>query len=84
MDLKSKSENKLMPVVFLGHGNPMNALAHNRYTESWAAIGRSLPRPRAILSVSAHYYIPFCMVTINQAPPTIHDFAGFPNEPMGQ
>ena len=80
MDLKSKSENKLMPVVFLGHGNPMNALAHNRYTESWAAIGRSLPRPRAILSVSAHYYIPFCMVTINQAPPTIHDFAGFPNE----
>lgn len=80
MDYEWKEENRWMPVVFVGHGNPMNALAHNRFTEGWTAIGRSLPRPRAILSVSAHYYIPFCMVTANQTPPTIHDFAGFPNE----
>ena len=80
MNFESKPENDWMPAVFVGHGNPINALAQNRYTEGWTAIGRSLPRPRAILSVSAHYYIPFCMVTANQNPPTIHDFAGFPNE----
>jgi 4,5-DOPA dioxygenase extradiol len=80
MVIESKPENTLMPVLFVGHGNPMNALAQNRYTAGWAAIGRSLPRPRAILCVSAHYYIPFCMVTASAAPPTIHDFAGFPSE----
>ena len=58
----------------------MNALSQNDYTDGWAAIGRSLPRPKAILSVSAHYYIPFCMVTSNSQPVTIHDFSGFPEE----
>ena len=70
----------LMPVLFLGHGNPMNALATNAYTEAWAAIGRSLPRPRAILAVSAHWYVPFTGVTAHPAPRTIHDFGGFPKE----
>ncbi|MGD2150591.1 MAG: hypothetical protein PVJ20_05010 [Desulfobacterales bacterium] len=52
----------LMPAIFIGHGNPMNALSENNYTEGWASIGKSIPRPRAILSVSAHYYIPFIYV----------------------
>jgi 4,5-DOPA dioxygenase extradiol len=72
--------NTLMPAVFLGHGNPLNALSKNRYTEGWASIGTSIPRPRAVLAVSAHWYIPFCGVTSNLFPPTIHDFGGFPKE----
>ncbi len=73
--------DELMPVLFLGHGNPMNALADNAYTRGWAAIGKSIPRPAAILAISAHYYIPFRMVTTSATPPTIHDFSGFPSEP---
>jgi len=45
-----------MPAIFFGHGNPMNALLHNAYTESWAAIGTTIPRPRAVLAISAHWY----------------------------
>lgn len=71
---------ELMPAIFFGHGNPMNAVSKNAYTEGWRAIGRSIPRPRAILAVSAHWYIPGCGVTVNAAPPTIHDFGGFPQE----
>ena len=70
----------LMPAIFFGHGNPMNAVSKNVYTDGWAAIGRSIPRPRAILAVSAHWYIPGCGVTANAALPTIHDFGGFPRE----
>ena len=70
----------LMPVIFFGHGNPMNALLKNAYTESWAAIGNSIPRPKAVLAISAHWYIPACAVTVNSAPQTIHDFGGFPEE----
>ncbi len=69
-----------MPAFFIGHGNPMNALSLNDYTEGWASIRQSIPHPKAILSVSAHYYIPFCMVTSSPTPPTIHDFSGFPKE----
>jgi 4,5-DOPA dioxygenase extradiol len=70
----------VMPAVFFGHGNPMNALLRNRYTESWAAMGARLPRPRAILCVSAHWYVPGAAVTVSSAPRTIHDFGGFPRE----
>src|SRR5512140_577518 len=70
----------LMPVIFFGHGNPMNALSRNAYTEAWASMGNSIPRPEAVLSVSAHWYLPTCAVTANLAPPTIHDFGGFPKE----
>ena len=70
----------LMPAVFFGHGNPMNALARNPYTEGWAAVGRAIPRPKAILCVSAHWYVPGAAVTVNTAPRTIHDFGGFPPE----
>lgn len=72
--------NKPMPAIFFGHGTPMNAIARNAYTESWAALGRELPRPRAIVSLSAHWYRPGVAVTAMPKPPTIHDFGGFPRE----
>ncbi|UFS70455.1 4,5-DOPA dioxygenase extradiol [Geomonas sp. RF6] len=69
-----------MPALFVGHGNPLNALYTNSYTRGWEKIGRSLRRPSAILSISAHWYIPRCAVMANAAPRTIHDFGGFPQE----
>lgn len=69
-----------MPTIFFGHGNPMNALARNQYTEAWATIGAQLLRPKAILCVSAHWYIQDAAVTVSTAPKTIHDFGGFPRE----
>ncbi len=69
-----------MPAIFFGHGNPMNALVHNQWSEAWAAVGASLPRPRAVLCVSAHWYLPGTLVTAMRAPRTIHDFGGFPKE----
>jgi 4,5-DOPA dioxygenase extradiol len=71
---------KPMPAIFFGHGNPLNALARNAYTEGWSAIGKSIPRPAAILCVSAHWYLPGTAVTAMPAPRTIHDFGGFPKE----
>ena len=71
---------ELMPTIFFGHGTPMHAVSNNVYTDGWTTIGASLPRPRAILAVSAHWYIPGCAVTAQAAPPTIHDFGGFPRE----
>jgi len=67
-----------MPAIFLGHGNPMNALQVNAYTKAWAAIGTEIPRPKAVLSISAHWYNARTAITAMQAPRTIHDFGGFP------
>ncbi|HEX7718818.1 MAG TPA: class III extradiol ring-cleavage dioxygenase, partial [Woeseiaceae bacterium] len=69
---------KRMPVLFLGHGNPMNALARNDYTRAWSAIGRAIPRPRAVLCISAHWYQPVRAVSAAALPSTIHAFGGFP------
>ena len=71
---------ELMPVIFFGHGNPMNAVSRNAYTDGWVSIGKSIPHPKAVLSVSAHWYVPACAVTVNSTPETIHDFGGFPTE----
>lgn len=72
--------NAPMPAIFFGHGNPMNALADNEYSRAWAAIGRSIPPPKAVLCISAHWYIPATAVTAMPQPRTIHDFGGFPRE----
>jgi 4,5-DOPA dioxygenase extradiol len=69
-----------LPAIFFGHGNPMNALEENVYTRGWATLAAGLPRPRAILAISAHWYLPGTHVTAMQHPRTIHDFGGFPRE----
>jgi len=69
-----------MPAIFFGHGNPLNALQKNVWTEGWAAIGSGIPKPKAIVCVSAHWYLPATLVTAMEQPRTIHDFGGFPRE----
>jgi 4,5-DOPA dioxygenase extradiol len=67
-----------MPVLFIGHGSPMNAIADNPFRASWAALGARLPRPDAILCVSAHWLTRGTAVTAGHPLETIHDFYGFP------
>ena len=70
-----------MPLIFVGHGNPMNAIEDNRFSRTWTELGRTLPRPTAILAISAHWLTPgSTQVTAMDVPRTIHDFGGFPRE----
>jgi 4,5-DOPA dioxygenase extradiol len=70
----------LMPAIFFGHGSPMNAIEDNRYTKSWVEIEKSIPKPKAILTISAHWESHDTKLTSNLKQKTIHDFYGFPKE----
>ncbi len=72
------NKSSRMPAAFIGHGSPMNALETNRYSQAWQAFGRSIPKPTAVLAISAHWYTRGVRVTAMEKPKTIHDFGGFP------
>lgn len=78
MSDSAPSSAKRMPLLFIGHGSPLNAIEDNTWSRAFKALGRALPKPRAIVCVSAHWYGEHTRVTANERPETIHDFSGFP------
>jgi 4,5-DOPA dioxygenase extradiol len=72
------NSTETMPVLFIGHGSPMNAIEDNEFTKAWREVAKILPKPRAILCISAHWETPGTQVTAMEKPRTIHDFGGFP------
>lgn len=67
-----------MPVLFMGHGSPMNGIENNPFSQTWSLLGQEIPKPSAVLVISAHWYTPGTRITAMVNPPTIHDFYGFP------
>ena len=78
--IKSDEKTQRMPVLFVGHGSPMYAIEENEFVDSWRKLGETIPRPKAILCISAHWETNGTFVTAMSKPPTIHDFGGFPKE----
>jgi 4,5-DOPA dioxygenase extradiol len=74
----TQSHNHKMPEFFLGHGSPMNVIEENRFADSWEQLGKGIPRPRAIVSISAHWETTGTRVTVMENPRTVHDFGKFP------
>ncbi len=75
-----KEQDQLMPVLFIGHGSPMNGIEDNEFSKRWAAMAKEIPTPAAVLVVSAHWFTNGTRITAMDSPPTIHDFGGFPRE----
>lgn len=73
-------QDTLMPVLFIGHGSPMNGIENNEFSTKWAAVARDIPKPAAVLVVSAHWFTKGTFITAMDFPPTIHDFGGFPEQ----
>ena len=78
--LKSEEKSVRMPVLFVGHGSPMYAMEENEFVHAWRKLGDTMPRPKAILCISAHWETNGTLVTAMSKPPTIHDFGGFPRQ----
>lgn len=78
INISPSGDTAPMPVLFVGHGNPMNAIGENEFVHTWRNLGESLPKPKAILCISAHWETSGTFVTAMSKPPTIHDFGGFP------
>ena len=73
-----KEQEQLMPVLFIGHGSPMNGIEDNEFSRRWAEMAKEIPTPAAVLVVSAHWFSKGTRITAMDFPPTIHDFGGFP------
>jgi 4,5-DOPA dioxygenase extradiol len=75
-----KEQDQLMPVLFIGHGSPMNGIEDNEFSRRWTTIAKDIPTPAAVLVISAHWFTPGTLITAMDFPKTIHDFGGFPKE----
>ena len=73
-------QEQLMPVLFMGHGSPMNGILDNVFSQKWKKLAKDIPTPKAVLVISAHWLSKGTRITAMDFPQTIHDFGGFPKE----